>query len=222
MTTIGVIGAGHIGRNFSIAAIERGYDVVISNATGPEALTDLISELGPKARAATAADAAAAGDFALLAIPLPGAGHLPVEPLAGKVVLTTVNYFPQRDRHFPDIDAGKVTVPGYLQARLPESKVIRVFNHIDAANIVSDGTPAGTPNRRALGYAGDDPEAKTLAANLYESVRIRRGRRRRARGRVAARRRSAHVRRQAERAGADREPGQGAAARDDRIVTITT
>ncbi len=169
MTTIGVIGAGHIGRNFSIAAIERGYDIVISNATGPETLSDLISELGPKARAATAADAAAAGDFALLAIPLPGAVDLPVEPLVGKVVLTTVNYFPQRDGHFPDIDAGKLTVAGYLQALLPDSKVIRVFNHIDAANIVSDGTPAGTPNRRALGYAGDDPDAKTLAAGLYEA-----------------------------------------------------
>lgn len=106
MTTIGVIGAGHIGRNFSIAAIERGYDIVISNAAGPETLTDLISELGPKARAATAADAAAAGDFALLAIPLPGAVDLPVEPLAGRVVLATVNYFPQRDGHFPDSTRG--------------------------------------------------------------------------------------------------------------------
>ena len=36
MTTIGVIGAGHIGRNFSIAAIERGYDIVISNAADPK------------------------------------------------------------------------------------------------------------------------------------------------------------------------------------------
>jgi predicted dinucleotide-binding enzyme len=169
MTTIGVIGAGHIGRNFSIAAIERGYDIVISNATGPQTLTDLIRELGAKARAATAADAASAGDFALLAIPLPGAEDLPVEPLAGKIVLTTVNYFPERDGHFPEIDAGTLTVPGYLQARLPDSKVIRVFNHIDAANIVSDGTAAGTPNRRALGYAGDDLEAKKFAAGLYEA-----------------------------------------------------
>src|SRR6202020_3665233 len=105
----------------------------------------------------------------VLAIPLPGADNLPVDPVAGKIVLTTVNYFPQRDGHFPDIDAGKLTVPGYLQARLPGSKVIRVFNHIDAADIVSDGTPAGTPNRRALGYAGDDLDAKTLAAGLDEA-----------------------------------------------------
>jgi predicted dinucleotide-binding enzyme len=168
MTTIGVIGAGHIGRNFSIAAIRCDYHIVISNATGPETLSDLVRELGPKARPATPADAAAAGDFALLAIPLTGADDLPVEQLAGKIVLATVNYFSQRDGHFPDIDAGKVSVPGYLQARLPKSRIVRVFNHIDAANIVSDATPAGAPNRRALGYAGDDPEAKKLAAELYE------------------------------------------------------
>jgi len=168
MSTIGVIGAGHIGRSFSIAAIAHGHGIVISNATGPETLADLTAELGPKATAATPAGAASAGDFALLAIPLTGADALPVDALAGKVVLTTVNYFPQRDGHFPDIDSGVLTVPGYLQARLPGSRVVRVFNHINAADIVSDGAPAGTPNRRALGYAGDDPEAKRLAAGLYE------------------------------------------------------
>ncbi|HTX13339.1 MAG TPA: NAD(P)-binding domain-containing protein [Solirubrobacteraceae bacterium] len=168
MTTIGVLGAGHIGRNFSIAAIRCGYGIVISNASGPETLGDLVDELGGNARAATAADAASAGDFALLAIPLSGADALPVEPLAGKVVLTTCNYFPERDGHFADIDSGKLTVPGYLQARLPDSTVVRVFNHIDAANIVKDGAPEGTANRRALGYAGDDPEGKRLAARLYE------------------------------------------------------
>jgi hypothetical protein len=45
---------------------------------------------------------------------------------------------------------------------------VRAFNHLDAAAIASDATPAGTPNRRALGYAGDDPGAKKLAAELYE------------------------------------------------------
>ena len=169
MSTIGVIGAGHIGRNVSLAAIANGYEIVISNATGPEALTDLIRELGPRSRAATAADAAAAGDFALLAIPLTGADNLPVQSLADKIVLATCNYFPKRDGPFADIDTGKLTVPGYLQTLLPASKVTRVFNHINAADIVSDGTPVGTPNRRALGYAGDDPEGTRLAADLYEA-----------------------------------------------------
>lgn len=168
MTTIGVIGAGHIGRSFSIAAIRAGYEIVISNSQGPESLAGLVNELGEKAAAATAADAVAGGDFVLVAIPLKGTDVIPVDSFGGKVVLTTNNYFANRDGPIAEIDAGRVTVPEYVQAHLPDSKVIRAFNHIEAANIVSDGTPNGTPNRRALGYAGDDLEAKRWARELYE------------------------------------------------------
>ncbi len=167
MTTIGVIGAGHIGRSFSLTAIANGYDIVISNSSGPETLVDLVEELGPKARAATPAEAGQAGDFAIVAIPLPGTEGVPVEPLAGKTVLDTCNYFPKRDGHFPEIDSRELTVPGYLQAHLPTSKVVRAFNHIDAAKIYSDGTPEGTPNRRALAFATDDAQARKLVADLY-------------------------------------------------------
>jgi predicted dinucleotide-binding enzyme len=168
MRTIAVIGAGHIGRSFSLAAIAEGYEIAIANSSGPETLGDLVAELGPKAKAATAVDAAEAGDLAIVAVPIAGVEALPVEPLGGKVVLTTCNYFVKRDGPIAEIDSGEVTVPEYVQARLPTSKVVRAFNHLDAAAIASDGTPAGTPNRRALGYAGDDPAAKTLTADLYE------------------------------------------------------
>jgi 8-hydroxy-5-deazaflavin:NADPH oxidoreductase len=168
MTTIGVIGAGHIGRSFSLAAIAKGYEIVIANNSGPETLGGLVAELGPKARAARAADVAEAGEFAVVAIPMAGTNALPVEQLAGKAVLTTCNYFAQRDGPIDEIDSGNVTVPQYVQARLPTSRVVRAFNHLDAAAIATDGTPAGTPNRRALGYAGDDPGAKALTADLYE------------------------------------------------------
>jgi predicted dinucleotide-binding enzyme len=169
MSIIGVIGAGHIGRNFSIAAIRVGHEIVISNSQGPETLGDLVAELGPSARAATPADAAAAGDFALVAIPVNGTSGVPVEPLAGKIVLTTNNYFAKRDGPIRELDSGELTVPEYVGAHLATSRVVRAFNHIDAAQIVSDGTPKGTPDRRALGYAGDDAEAKQLAADLYEA-----------------------------------------------------
>jgi 8-hydroxy-5-deazaflavin:NADPH oxidoreductase len=167
MTTIAVIGAGHIGHNFSLAAIAKGYEIVIANNSGPETIADLVEELGPRASAATAADAAHAGAFALLAIPLASARSVPAEPLAGKIVLTTCNYFAKRDGPIAEIDSGEHTVPQYIQAHLATSKVVRAFNHLDAAGIVSDGEPEGTPNRRALGYAGDDEAAKTLAADLY-------------------------------------------------------
>lgn len=170
MTTIGVIGAGHIGRSFSLAAIAKGHEIVIANNSGPETLGELVAELGPKARAATAADAAEAGEFAIVATPIAGAEALPVEQLAGKAVLATCNYFAERDGPIAEIDSGEVTVPEYVQTRLPTSNVVRAFNHLDAAAIATDGTPAGAPNRRALGYAGDDPGAKALTADLYKEL----------------------------------------------------
>jgi predicted dinucleotide-binding enzyme len=168
MTTIGILGSGHVGSNLAKAAIVHGYDVVLSNSQGPDTLADLIKDLGPKASAATPAEAAAAGDFAIVAIPVTTIGQVPVEPLAGKVVIATINYFPQRDGQIPGIDDGTTTVPGLLQAHLPASRVVRAFSMIDAADMSGDGHPAGDPKRRALALAGDDPAAKQLVASLYE------------------------------------------------------
>jgi 8-hydroxy-5-deazaflavin:NADPH oxidoreductase len=167
MTTIGIIGSGHVGSNLAKAAIAHGYGVVISNSQGPQTLASLVAELGPEARAATAADAATAGDFAIVAIPITTIAQVPAEPLAGKVVIATINYFPQRDGHFPEIDKGTATVPGLLQAHLPASKVVRAFSMVDAADMSGDGHPEGDPKRRALALAGDDEAAKQLVASLY-------------------------------------------------------
>jgi 8-hydroxy-5-deazaflavin:NADPH oxidoreductase len=167
MTTIGIIGSGHVGSNLAQAAIAHGYDVVLSNSQGPGTLAGLINDLGPRARAATPAEAAAEGDFAIVAIPVTTIDQVPVEPLAGKVVIATINYFPQRDGHFPEIDNGTTTVPGLLQAHLPTSRVVRAFSMINAAEMSGDGHPEGDPKRRALALAGDDPAAKQLVAGLY-------------------------------------------------------
>ena len=80
MTTIGLIGAGHIGSQVARLAVAHGYDVVISNSRGPETLSELVAELGPKARAATAAEAAAAGDIVVVTVPLKNYRSVPVEP----------------------------------------------------------------------------------------------------------------------------------------------
>jgi len=167
MTTIAIIGSGHVGSNLARAAIAHGYDVVLSNSQGPQTLAGLVRELGPKASAATPAQAAAAGDFAIVAIPLTTIDQVPVEPLAGKVVIATINYFPQRLGHIAEIDRGTTTAPGLLQAHLPTSKVVRAFSMIDAADMSGDGHPEGDPKRRALALAGDDPAAKQLVARLY-------------------------------------------------------
>ncbi|HTB54981.1 MAG TPA: NAD(P)-binding domain-containing protein [Trebonia sp.] len=168
MTTIGILGSGHVGNNLAKAAIAHGYDVVLSNTQGPDSLSGLVKELGPHASAATPAGAAGAGDFAIVAIPLATIGQVPVGPLAGKVVICTINYFPEPYGHVPEIDNGTTTAPGLLQAHLPESRVVRAFSMINAAEMSGDGHPPGDPRRRALALAGDDPAAKRLVAGLYD------------------------------------------------------
>ena len=148
--------------------MELGYDVVISNSRGPETLAGLVAELGPKARAATATEAAAAGDFAVVTVPLKNYKDIPVEPLAGKIVIDTNNYYWERDGRIPALDNGEATTSGLLQEHLPESKVAKGFNHIMASEITTDGTPSGTDNRRALATASDYPEAAELVTGLYD------------------------------------------------------
>src|SRR6516164_3590815 len=168
MTTIGILGSGNVGSNLARAAIAHGYDVVLSNSQRPASLAGLVADLGPKARAATPAEAATAGDFAIVAIPLTTIDQIPVEPLAGKVVIATINYFPQRYGPVPEIDNGTTTAPGLLQAHLPASRVVRAFSMLNAADMSGDGHPAGDPKRRALALAGDDADAKRLVAELYD------------------------------------------------------
>jgi 8-hydroxy-5-deazaflavin:NADPH oxidoreductase len=169
MATIGIIGSGHVGSNLAKAAIAHGYDLVLSNSKGPDSLAALIAELGPKARAATPEEAAEAGDFVIVAIPITTVDQVPVKPLAGKVVIATINYFPQRDGHIPDIDDGTITVPGVLQRHLPASRVVRAFSMLDAADMSRDGHPKGDPRRRAIAIAGDDPAAKQLVSDLCDT-----------------------------------------------------
>ncbi len=168
MPTIGLIGAGRIGSQLARLAVRNGYDVVLSNSRGPETLSNLVAELGPRARAATPAEAAKAGDIVVVTIPLKNYRQVPVEPLVGKVVIDTDNYYPQRDGHIPELDNESSTTSELLQAHLPESKVVKAFNHIYAAALTTDNQPAGTPNRRALAIAGDDPAAKAAVARLTD------------------------------------------------------
>jgi predicted dinucleotide-binding enzyme len=131
-------------------------------------LAELVKELGPKARAATVNEAARSGEIVVVTIPLKAIHSVPVEPLAGKLVIDTNNYYPQRDGQIAELDQEKVTSTELLQRHLPTSKVVKAFNHIYAADLTTHGTPTGTPNRRALVIAGDDTNAKATVTKLLD------------------------------------------------------
>lgn len=170
MTIIGLIGSGHIGGTVARLAVDAGHDVVLSNSRGPETLTDLVDQLGPHARAATAAEAATAGDIVVVTIPLKAYREVPVAPLRGKVVIDTNNYYPQRDGHIAELDDRSTTSSELLQAHLPESRVVKAFNNIYFGHLGSLQRPAGHPERSVLAIAGDDETAKQTVEEFLGSI----------------------------------------------------
>jgi 8-hydroxy-5-deazaflavin:NADPH oxidoreductase len=170
VTTIGFIGSGKIGSTVARLALDAGHQVVMSNSRGPDTLADLVAGLGGHARAATAEEAAAAGDLVVVTIPLRAYLEVPAAPLAGKPVLDTINYYPQRDGSVADLDDGSTTSSELLQAHLADAHVVKVFNNVNFRHLATLGRPAGDPERSALPIAGNDAGAKAAATELLDSL----------------------------------------------------
>ena len=164
MTTIGLIGSGMIGSTVARLAVGAGHDVVLSNSRGPETLQELVSELGPRARAATRAEAAEVGDFVLVSTPIKAYPALSDVTVAGKVVLDTGNYYPQRDGEIPELATKTLTDSEYLVSFLPGAEVVKVFNNIFYQHLLNLARAAGATDRTALPIVGDSATAKAIVA----------------------------------------------------------
>lgn len=97
---IGIIGARRIGGTLAGHFVRVGHEVAVSNSRGPDTLQDLIGEIGERARAMTAEDAARFGDVVVVSVPFGRYRELPTDGLAGKVVIDTNNHYPGRDGRF--------------------------------------------------------------------------------------------------------------------------
>ncbi len=170
MTTVGFIGSGRIGGTLARLSAAAGHQVVLSNSRGPGTLAGLAAELGPQARAATPAEAAAAADLAVVSIPLRAYPSLPAGPLAGTVVIDTCNYYPQRDGQIAELDSGSVTSSELIQRHLPDAAVVKAFNNIFFKHLEWLSRAAGAPDRTALPAAGDDDAAKAAVTRYLDSI----------------------------------------------------
>jgi 8-hydroxy-5-deazaflavin:NADPH oxidoreductase len=170
MTIIGFIGSGNIGGTVARLSVAAGHQVVLSNSRGPATLAGLVDELGPLARAATAGEAAAAGQIVVVSVPFKAYDSLPAGPLAGKLVLDTCNYYPARDGHVASLDDGIETSSELLQHELAGAGVVKAFNNIFFKHLLSLARPAGAADRSYLPIAGDDPDAKAEAARFIDSI----------------------------------------------------
>jgi predicted dinucleotide-binding enzyme len=166
---IGIIGAGNIGATAARLFAQAGHRVEISNSRGPESLWTLVDELGPNVRAATVEEAAAFGEVVLVAIPFKDYETLPVEPLAGKIVIDATNYYEGRDGR---IDFGDLTSSELVARHLPHARLVKAFNTMYYETLATEGRSTETydEDRLVLFIAGDDEEAKTVVSQLIEEI----------------------------------------------------
>jgi hypothetical protein len=167
---VGFIGSGNIGIAVAQLAIEAGHRVVLSNSRGPETLTDSVARLGPRAAAATSEQAAAAGDIIVVTVPVKAFPNLPAAPLAGKTIIDTCNYGPERDGHIPELDSNALTSSELLLRYIPDAMLVKAFNNIYYKHLLSLARPAGAADRSYLPIAGNSERAKAAVSGFIDSI----------------------------------------------------
>jgi 8-hydroxy-5-deazaflavin:NADPH oxidoreductase len=171
LMSIGVIGAGAVGRTLARHLATLGHRVSISNARGPASLTALAAEIG--ATPASVIDAARNADLVIVSIPTKAVADLPpglfTNAPANVAVVDTTNYHPElRDGRIDAIDRGMLDSQWVAQQL--GRPVIKAFNNILATSLLEKGVPTGTAGRTALPVAGDPGDAKATVLRLVDDL----------------------------------------------------
>jgi 8-hydroxy-5-deazaflavin:NADPH oxidoreductase len=167
---IAVLGAGHSGPVIARVAIDAGYPVSIAASGDPEQIELITQVLIPGAEPHWAADAVAAADIVVLAIPLHKFTTLDPALVAGRLVVDVMNYWPAVDGVVPMFEDRQQGSSEIVHRRLAASTVVKALNHIGYHELDDERRPAGSPDRRALGVAGDDRRAVNVVAELVERI----------------------------------------------------
>jgi 8-hydroxy-5-deazaflavin:NADPH oxidoreductase len=165
---IAVLGAGHVGPVIARIALDAGFEVTIATSGSPESLELITQVVMPGVEARWAADAVRTADMVVLSIPLHRFPALDPALLAGKLVVDAMNYWAPADGAVPMFQGKELSSSEIVQRRLSQSTVIKSLNQIAYQDLEDGRRPAGSPERHAIGVAGDDSNAASLVGEVID------------------------------------------------------
>jgi predicted dinucleotide-binding enzyme len=167
---LAVLGAGHVGPVIARMAVAAGYHVSIAASGDPDQIALVTEVLVPGAEARWAVDAVAGAGIVVLSIPLHKFPTFDPELVAGKLVVDAMNYWPPVNGVLEMFEDRRDSSSEIVQRRLARSTVVKTLNHIGYHEMEDDRRASGSPERRALGVAGDDAWAVDAVSEVIDRI----------------------------------------------------